>query len=210
VAGLVQARTIGPDIGFQRVSHPAAAADVEPSLALRPDGGVTLAWSRRSLDATTSELWVGTVEADARRRARRFELGSTGRRATNQRPDVFVQGARTYLAWRRDAGVVMADNPGGSYRLRAFMTAAAPDLGPGDQGPRLASSYRRVFVAWTSAGQPPGAFMTERAGTAWSGAPVSPQTPYRQRVVGVVAAGGRAMVVMASPTRLYARLQLSP
>ena len=50
--------------------------------------------------------------------------------------------------------------------------------------------------------------MTEREGASWSGAVVSPDTPYEQVLTGVVAAGGLAMVVMTSPTRLYARLQV--
>jgi hypothetical protein len=198
--GLVQSRTIGTDIAFQRVSHPEAAIDAAPTLALRPEGGVAMAWSRRTLDGRSSELWVGTVEADSRRRTRRFELAPTGSGVTNDQPDMFVLGGRTYLAWRHDGKIVLADNPGGAYRARTFLTEG--------QAPSVRASFGRVFVAWTTDTNPTGAFVTERAGASWSGAFVSPPTPYEQSLAAVVAAGGLAMVLMYSPTRLYARLQL--
>jgi hypothetical protein len=200
VFSLVQSRTIGADIAFERVSRPHAANDAAPTLALRPDGGVAMAWSRRTLDGRASELWVGTVEADGRRRSRRFELAPTGPGVTNDQPDVFVLGGRTYLAWRHDGRIVLADNPGGAYRARTFLTEG--------QAPSVRASFGRVFVAWTTDTNPTGAFVTERVGASWSGAFVSPPTPYEQALAAVVAAGGLAMVLMYSPTRLYARLQV--
>jgi hypothetical protein len=197
---LVQAKTMGSGIRFQRVTTAATGLELTPSLARRPGNRAALAWSRTpSVESPWIALWVGSAGTDGRWRSRRFELAPVRDGVLHVLPSVFVSGPVTYIAWQRNATIVVADNGSGTFRSRAFKT-------PGVL-PTVAAGGGKVFVGWTTVKSPSRAFITQRAGSTWSGNFVSPATRHNQLSTGTFSFGGDATALMLSPSRLYARTQ---
>jgi hypothetical protein len=195
---LNQARTIGTDVKFQRLANN-GGLELSPSLALRPGNQVAMAWSRAgSIDSLSVELWVASTDSTGRWRSRPFELAPLQSGLAHLLPSIAAHGSETYLAWQANERIVVATNDGGTWRSKVFMTPGA--------APSVSTSQGKVFVGFTSLNSPGRAFLAQRNAT-WTGAFVSPRTPYDQLMAGTFAARGKVTALMLSPTRLYARSQ---
>jgi hypothetical protein len=198
---LFQAYTIGGTFSPRERITTNPRWDSAPSLALTPATTfpVRLVWVRGGGDfgpADESDLrralgdqdggWVSTALATAG-----FH---------NFWPDVQMSGTTTYVAWNRDGRTVQANNAGGTFVSRTFVTPAAQN-----HRPRIAVQPGHVVVGWTTPG-PFRAFVAERVGTTWTGATASPAGVTRlQLLMGVAASGGTATATILSlGSRLYA------
>jgi hypothetical protein len=197
---LNQAKTMGTDIPFQRLTTASVGLELTPSLALRPGNRAALAWSRTpSVNTDWIALWVGAADSNGKWRSRQFELAPVAGGGVHILPSVFVTGPTTYIAWQHDATIMVADNRGGSFKAKSFLT-------PGVL-PTVSASGGKVFVGWTSIRSPERAFITQRVGSTWSGNYVSPATSHHQSMAGTFSFSGDATALMLSPSRLYARSQ---
>jgi hypothetical protein len=198
---LFQAYSIGGVLhGRQRItSNP--RWDSAPTLALTPATTfpARLVWARGGSDfgpGTETDLrralgnqnggWVSTT------------LATAG--FLNFWPDMAVLGTTTYVTWNRDGRTVQANDAGGTFLSRTFLTPAAQN-----HRPRIVVAPGHVVVGWTTFGSFP-AFVAERVGSTWTGTVASPASATRLQVLaGVAATGGDATATIVSfGSRLYA------
>ncbi len=116
---LFQAKTFGTDLGRTRITTD-GVPDGEPTLALHPDRGAVLAWTRSEFVQATvepdgSDIWLGRSE-DGTWLTRPFAI----RGQHNSSPDLFASGGLTFLAWARDRGIRYADDTTGRFRVTRF------------------------------------------------------------------------------------------
>jgi hypothetical protein len=131
---------------------------------------------------------------------RRFDVGGYPSSGIYEGPQVATDGRVTWLAWTHDGQIQITRNRTGRFVQRDFMVNGF-DL-------RLVASDGRAFAAWTSFHSPARVFLAEEAPDgAWTGTWVSPMTTRHQRLAALAATGGKANVLIMTPTHLYARSQ---
>ncbi|HEV8560666.1 MAG TPA: hypothetical protein VGR06_30430 [Actinophytocola sp.] len=188
---LFQAKTYGTDRSRQRITFD-PRWDTAATLARRSGGGAVLAWERNDgARGEVSDLRIATSVNGAWSSRAFATLGNL-----NTQPDLFTTGTTTFIAWIRDGRAVEADNGSGVFKSHTFATAAS-------FRPRVASSFGKVFVIWTTPGGR--TFAAERSGSVWTGTYLS--DPGRTGLA-VTARRGKATVLMLSRLRLFARTQV--
>jgi hypothetical protein len=112
-------------------------------------------------------------------------------------PDMFRYANVNHFTWMRDEElIVYANNAGGTYRSRTFLTRGAQ--------PRVAASMGNRFVVWQDhLGHP---FVAVYRNGQWVGQDLTPTATSQQLVVAVTAARGLGTLLAASlgSNRLYA------
>jgi hypothetical protein len=196
---LFQAKTYGtPDLPRTQVTdHP--DNDHQPALAFRPAGGVELVFVRDDAfggGPTHSHVRLATAPGDSGAVTDR-QLAAVG---LNYGPSIDATpgpGGHTYLAWIRDQRPQASDDRSGGFRARPF--------GGSSFTTDVDASGGEVHVAWPASGV--GTVLAERgAGGTWTRATVSTVESRLNPLV--VSRSGRATVLMASSTRIYARTQV--
>jgi hypothetical protein len=195
---LFQAKTYGAlDLPRTQVTdHP--DNDHQPALASRPGGGGELVFVRDDAfggGPTHSYVRLATASGDSGAWAGR-QLAVIG---LNYGPSIDTSGpgGHTYVAWVHDQRPVESDDRSGGFQARPFVG--------GSHTTDVDVSGGQVHVAWPESGV--GTVLAERSprGT-WSKTTVSTVESRLNPVV--VSRAGRATVLMASSTRIYARTQL--
>jgi hypothetical protein len=200
---LHQAKTLGTPVGYERLGLSTwGAVSDRVSLAHRPGGGAVLVgdccyWHEKIIEQPSS-VFVA-VSADGAWQ-RRFHLGDPEGLTSYARAQVATSGGLTWLAWDSDR-IRVSSNRSGRF--------AEHPLGLNGLSPGLAASAGRAVVAWTGwlNHHVPWRVLVaeEESDGSWTETWVSPNAGTSQRLAAVAATGGRATVLMMSPTRLYAR-----
>ena len=196
---LFQAKTYGaPDLARTQVTnHP--DNDHQPALAFKPGGGGELVFVRDDAfggGPTRSHVRLATASGDAGAWTDRA-FATIG---LNYGPSIDTTsgpGGHTYIAWIRDQRPFESDDRSGGFQAHAFAGASSTT--------EVDASGGQVHVAWPQSGA--GTVLAERgAGGAWTKATVSTVDSRLDPLV--LSRGGRATVLMASATRVYARIQV--
>jgi hypothetical protein len=195
---LFQAKTYGtPDLPRTQVTdHP--GNDHQPALAFRPGGGAELVFVRDDAfggGPTHSHVRLAMAPGNSGAWTDR-QLAVIG---LNYGPSIATTagpGGHTYLAWIRNQQPFESDDRSGGLRARPFVGSSFTT--------DVDASGGQVHVAWPESGA--GTVLAERsaAGT-WTTATVSTVDSRLNPLV--LSRSGRATVLMASPTRIYARTQ---
>jgi hypothetical protein len=199
-AELFQAKTYGtPDLARTQVTnHP--DNDHQPWLAFRPGGGGELAFVRDDAfggGPTYSHLRLATASGNSGVWTGR-QFAAVG---LNYGPSIATTsgtGGHTYVSWIRGQQPFESDDRSGGFQHRAFVGSGFTT--------DVDASGGQVHVVWPQSGG--GTVLAERStGGAWTKATVSTVESRLNPIV--VSRSGRATVLMASATRLYARTQVS-
>jgi hypothetical protein len=196
---LFQAKTYGtPDLPRTQVTdHP--DNDHQPALAFRPGGGGELVFVRDDAfggGPTRSHVRLATASGN--------NGAWTGRQfaviGLNYGPGVDTTpgpGGHTYIAWIRNQQPFESDDRSGGLQARPFVGSSFTT--------DVDASGGQVHVVWPESGA--GTVLAERsAGGTWTKATVSTVESRLNPLV--VSRSGRATVLMASATRIYARTQV--
>jgi len=82
------------------------------------------------------------------------------------------------------------------------------NVGGGAEAPRVAASGGKAFVAWTTWNNPSRVYLSEETPDGvWTLDRVSPESASHHRLAALAATGGKATVLIMTPTHLYARSQ---
>ena len=194
---LYQRHTLLGVQGRTRITTTAAnIGDEGPTLAYA-GGRMTMVWTR-TLYAT--EPFRHAVSDDLRIAESTGAAWSSRPFASlgdqNTQPDLSIYGGIAWVTWDRDGRIVVANNAGGTFHSRTFLT-------PGT-GPTVAVSGSHAFVAWRSQHDEVVA-LAELSGGAWTTTLFDIASPYLLRVL---AQGTKARVVHQSGTNLVIRTQL--
>jgi hypothetical protein len=199
---LFQGKTIGAGdcidpINRQRISFN-RGNDESPSLVLKPASagasGADLVWSRNDgVQGLSGHIWLASADCTARWRSRQLSFAGQ----VDLEPDMFRYANVNHVTWMRDEElIVYANNAGGTYRSRTFLTRGAQ--------PRVAASMGNRFVVWQDhLGHP---FVAVYRNGQWVGQDLTPTATSQQLVVAVTAARGLGTLLAASlgSNRLYA------
>jgi hypothetical protein len=196
---LFQAKTYGaPDLPRTQVTnHP--DNDHQPALAFKPGGGGELVFVRDDAfggGPTYSHIRLATASGNSGAWAgRQFAvIGLNHGPAIDTTPGT---GGHTYVSWIRDQRPFESDDRSGAFQAHAFVG--------GSFTTDVDASGGQVHVVWPQSGD--GTVLAERgAGGGWTKATVSSVESRLGPLV--LSRSGRATVLMASATRIYARTQL--
>ena len=183
---LFQAKTIGAPLDRSRITtHP--DRDGQASLALRPDGGAALVWSRHDPDRPTVSVHLARSDD-----GRRWTSTTLSGDASVYRPDVLVVGGTTWVALNTRRGPTVGEDSTGRLAFRSFAVRGNATL--------LAASAGRVFLATTAQPFGPPYLYTRGTDGRWSG----------QRMAGgegllqsLTAGGGRATATWSQDRQLF-------
>jgi hypothetical protein len=196
---LFQAKTYGtPDLPRTQITnHP--DNDHQPALAFRPGGGGELVFVHDDAfggGPTRSRVRLATASGDAGAWTAR-QLAVVGLNYGPSLDSTSGPGGHTYVAWIRNQQPFESDDRSGGFQARAFVGSSFTT--------DVDASGGQVHVVWPESGA--GTVLAERsAGGTWTKATVSTVESRLNPLV--VSRAGRATVLMASATRIYARTQV--
>jgi hypothetical protein len=153
---LFQRRTLLGVQGRTRITTTAANIDDRQMALAYASGRMTMVWSRTTNPTVPgpSDLRIAESTGGAWLSRPFASLGDQ-----NQTPDVTIYAGITWVTWTRDAKSVVANNSGGTFHSRTFLTTGF--------NPTIAVSGNHTFVAW-SAVPADRAVLYELAGGVWT------------------------------------------
>ncbi|HST63793.1 MAG TPA: hypothetical protein VLM05_01280 [Mycobacteriales bacterium] len=185
---LFQAKTFGTGADHQQITFTGPGVDnTEPSISLDAVGAV-MTWTRQTAPAQPgpADLWVAT-NANTAWSSRVFSADGT----FNGASDVKRIGGVTFMAFVRDGRIVESENTPGTFVSHAF-------LQPGF-GPKVGATAGSQFVAWSTGSR----IFYARGNNGAQSFVGQFASDLGTTLAGLVAANGKATVLVRSSNRIY-------